>query len=313
MEKITDLQHFTSAKPTVVTIGMFDGVHLGHQKILKKLTTSATEKGWLSTVLTFFPHPRTVLQQDQNLKLIHTLEEKIQMLENCGIEQLIIHPFDTNFAQLDAEIFVKTILVDKLRAQKVIIGYDHRFGKGRTANIEDLKDFGKKYNFEVEEISAAEIDQVSISSTKIRKALEMGDVEKAKAYIGSPYLLTGTVVHGMKIGRTLGYPTANIQIEESYKLIPKEGVYIVYALINQQKTYGMMSIGNNPTIPNKGKSIEVYFFDFNKDLYNQKIQLYLLKRIRDEQRFESLPDLKAQIRSDEQFALNYIDSKEIKH
>ena len=299
MREITDITTFTTQQPTVLTIGTFDGVHLGHQKIIERVVATARQEGLLATIFTFFPHPRMVVQHDKSLKLIHTLEEKKQLLQRLGVDLLVVQPFNEAFAQLTAEEFVSTILVQHLNVKKVIIGYDHRFGRNRTANINDMRLFGEKYGFAVEEISVQEVDEVSVSSTKIREALNKGDVTTAEHYLGTPYSLTGTVVHGLKLGRTLGYPTANIQVTEDYKLIPKDGVYAVYSYIGAQKVYGMMSIGKNPTIEGKGASIEVYFFDFNGDLYDRELTIYFVKYLREERKFSSVALLKKQLQEDE--------------
>ena len=299
MREITDITTFTTQQPTVLTIGTFDGVHLGHQKIIERVVTTARQEGLLATIFTFFPHPRMVVQHDKSLKLIHTLEEKKQLLQRFGVDLLVVQPFNEAFAQLTAEEFVSTILVQHLNVKKVIIGYDHRFGRNRTANINDMRLFGEKYGFAVEEISVQEVDEVSVSSTKIREALNKGDVTTAEHYLGTPYSLTGTVVHGLKLGRTLGYPTANIQVTEDYKLIPKDGVYAVYSYIDERKVYGMMSIGKNPTIEGKGASIEVYIFDFNGDLYDRELTIYFVKYLREERKFSSVALLKKQLQDDE--------------
>jgi len=299
VREITDITTFTTQQPTVLTIGTFDGVHLGHQKIIEKVVATARQEGLLATIFTFFPHPRMVVQHDKSLKLIHTLEEKKQLLQRLGVDLLVVQPFNEAFAQLTAEEFVSTILVQHLNVKKVIIGYDHRFGRNRTANINDMRLFGEKYGFAVEEISVQEVDEVSVSSTKIREALNKGDVTTAEHYLGTPYSLTGTVVHGLKLGRTLGYPTANIQVTEDYKLIPKDGVYAVYSYIGARKVYGMMSIGKNPTIEGKGASIEVYFFDFNSDLYDQKLTIEFVQYLREEQKFATIDLLKKQLQDDE--------------
>ena len=299
MREITDITTFTTQQPTVLTIGTFDGVHLGHQKIVERVVTIARQEGLLATVFTFFPHPRMVVQHDKGLKLIHTLEEKKQLLQQLGVDLLVVQPFNEAFAQLTAEEFVSTILVEHLNVKKVIIGYDHRFGRNRTANIDDMRLFGKKYGFAVEEISVQEVDEVSVSSTKIREALNKGDVTTAEHYLGTPYSLTGRVVHGLKLGRTLGYPTANIQVTEDYKLIPKDGVYAVYSYIDGRKVYGMMSIGKNPTIEGKGASIEIYFFDFNSNLYDQKLTIEFVQYLREEQKFATIDLLKKQLQDDE--------------
>ena len=310
MKIFHSINEFHSDKKTIVTLGTFDGVHLGHAAILKKLTQNMHNGTFESTVLTFFPHPRMVLQGKSDLKLLNTINEKIELLEKIGIDNLIIHPFDEKFAELDAEAFVSTILVDQLRVQKIIIGYDHRFGKNRTANIDDLINFGNQYGFEVEQISAQEIDEISISSTKIRTALEEGDIQLANEYLGYSYFLSGTVVKGKQLGRTIGFPTANISLEEDYKLVPQNGVYVVHAEIDGKTIYGMMNIGFNPTVQGKKKTIEVHLFDFDYDIYNRKIQVAFLQRIRSEKKFESVEVLKEQLKKDEAFSLHYLNQIE---
>jgi riboflavin kinase/FMN adenylyltransferase len=306
------INEFHSDKKTIVTIGTFDGVHLGHAAILKKLTQNTQNETFESTVLTFFPHPRMVLQGKSDLKLLNTINEKIELLEKIGIDNLIIHPFDEKFAELNADAFVSKILVDHLRVQKIIIGYDHRFGKNRTANINDLISFGAQYGFEVEQISAQEIDEISISSTKIRTALEEGDIQLANEYLGYSYFLSGTVVKGKQLGRTIGFPTANISLEEDYKLVPQNGVYIVQAEIDSKTIYGMMNIGFNPTVQGKQKTIEVHLFDFETDIYNRKIQVGILQRIRSEKKFESIELLTKQLDEDRSFSRNYLQNLENK-
>lgn len=310
MKIFHSINEFHSDKKTIVTLGTFDGVHLGHAAILKKLTQNTQNETFESTVLTFFPHPRMVLQGKSDLKLLNTINEKIELLEKIGIDNLIIHPFDEKFAELDAEAFVSTILVDQLRVQKIIIGYDHRFGKNRTANIDDLISFGTQYGFEVEQISAQEIDEISISSTKIRTALEEGDIQLANEYLGYRYFLSGTVVKGKQLGRTIGFPTANISLEEDYKLVPQNGVYVVRAEIDGKTIYGMMNIGFNPTVQGKKKTIEVHLFDFDSDIYNRKIQVAILQRIRSEKKFESVEVLKDQLNKDKTFSLDYLNQIE---
>ncbi|MGW9684985.1 bifunctional riboflavin kinase/FAD synthetase [Flagellimonas sp. 2504JD1-5] len=288
---------------TAVTIGTFDGVHLGHAKILERLINNAKNEGLKSTVLTFFPHPRMVLQKDTDIKLLNTLDEKIQILDAMGLDYLIIHPFTKDFSRLSATEFVRDILVNSLKTKKIIIGYDHRFGRNRNANIQDLIAFGNTLDFEVEEIPAQEIDEVSVSSTKIRNALLDGDIATANSYLTYPYMLTGTIKKGKGLGKQFGFPTANLHIAEDYKLIPKNGVYVVRSLINGNKHYGMMNIGFNPTVSGTEKSIEVNFFEFEGDLYNKKIQVNILHRIRDEHKFDSVKELQAQLKQDKKQSL----------
>lgn len=261
-----------------------------------------------SVVLTFFPHPRMVLQADSDIKLLNTVDEKIILLEKAGIDNVIIHPFSQEFSRLTAEEFVKTILVDKLNIQKIIIGHDHRFGRNRTANIDDLIQFGEKYDFDVEQISAQEINEIAISSTKIRNAIIDGAIALAKNYLGYNYFFSGTVVSGKQLGRTIGFPTANIEIDETYKLIPKNGVYIVKSYYNNKDIFGMMNIGNRPTVNGDHQTIEVNFFDFDENIYGQKLTITLLNRIRDEQKFASVDDLKMQLNEDKATSLQFIQN-----
>ncbi len=308
MKVYNSLSSFNNHKKTIVTIGTFDGVHIGHKKVLEKLHNSAIEKNAESVLLTFFPHPRMVLQQDLNIKLLNTIEEKKDVISKFGLDHLIIHPFDMEFSRLTAEEFVKDILVDQLNLCKIIIGHDHRFGRNRTATIDDLIQFGEKYNFEVEQITAKEIDEIAISSTKIRNALLEGDVSTANSYLGYSYSITGTIIEGKKIGRSINFPTANIKVSEEYKLIPKNGVYIVSIELNNKLYYGMMNIGTNPTISKGNQSIEVHIFDFNESVYDQNIKVNFLDRIRDERKHESLEELKLQLEKDKNTSLLKIKS-----
>ena len=291
-----------------MTIGTFDGVHIGHKSILDRLKNETNNGEFLSLVLTFFPHPRMVLNQDSSIKLLNTIEEKTTLLECYGIDALIIHPFDAAFSNLTAEEFVKSVLVNQLNVQKIIIGHDHRFGKNRTANIDDLINFGQKYNFNVEQIGAQEIDEIAISSTKIRKALLEGNITLANQFLGYSYFFSGKVIEGKKIGRTLGFPTANIEINENYKLLPKNGAYVISCNIDSSIYYGMMNIGNNPTIGNNEQSIEVHFFELNKNLYNENLEISILYYLRYEQKFSTIEDLKMQLEKDKNYSLNFINN-----
>lgn len=308
MKIVHSIQAYTSAKPTIVTIGTFDGVHLGHKKIIEQITAKAKELHCESLVLTFFPHPRAVLQEGTEMKQLSTLDEKITLLKQSGIDHLVIHPFDKEFSRLTAEAFVKEVLVDTFNLKKIIIGYDHRFGRNRTANIDDLIAFGLAYDFEVAQISAEEINAVAISSTKIRTALEGGNVGLANEYLGYEYSLTGTVARGQQLGRTLGYPTANIVVKEDYKLIPQNGVYVAKSEIAGKTVYGMMNIGTRPTVDGTSQTIEIYFFDLNQDLYDQTLTVSFLHRMRAEQKFESLDALKNQLALDKSTALSFIET-----
>ena len=297
----SSIHDFSTSKKTVFTLGTFDGVHVGHTKIIERLLNASSDDEQ-SLVLTFFPHPRMVLQEESDIKLLNTIEERTKLLEKAGLQNLIIHPFDQAFSRLSAEEFVKNILVDIFNIKKIIIGHDHRFGRNRTANIDDLILYGKEFDFEVEQISAQEIDEVSISSTKIRNALNEGKIALANEYLGYNYLFSGTVIHGKKLGRTIGFPTANLKIEESYKLIPAIGVYAVKCTVGTKTVNGMLNIGTNPTVDGQNTSIEVHLFDFQEDLYDKKITVELIKRIRDEQKFASVEELKQQLHKDKVFA-----------
>jgi riboflavin kinase/FMN adenylyltransferase len=306
MCKVKNIENYNNSEPTVVTIGTFDGVHIGHQKIIKRLINTGKFQELKSVILTFFPHPRMVLQKDSNIKLINTIDERYTILDALGLDYLLIKKFTKEFSRLSAEDFVKQILVEKLHAKKVIIGYDHRFGRNRNADINDLKIFGETYGFDVEEISAQDINDVAVSSTKIRKALNEGNITKANNFLGYNFMLTGMVVKGKGLGKKIAYPTANIYIEEDYKIIPKQGSYIVSSVINDKAIYGMMNIGMNPTVNGNTQTIEVHFFNFDQDIYGKKIQIDLLQRIRDEEKFESVDTLKIQLAKDKKTALSYI-------
>lgn len=303
------INDFSSSKKTILTLGTFDGVHVGHKKILEKLTQNTENSKYESLVLTFFPHPRMVLQEQSEIKLLNTISEKIALLDKTGIENLIIHPFDETFSRLTAEDFVETVLVEKLNIQKIIIGHDHRFGRNRTANIDDLIEFGHKYGFEVEQISVQEINAISVSSTKIRQALSEGDMNLANKYLDYEYCITGNVVKGKQLGRTIGFPTANLKITEDYKLIPKKGVYIVKSTIDNKLVNGIMNIGLNPTVQGQNLTLEVHFLDFEGDLYNKNLTVTLLKYLRPEHKFDSLEQLTTQLKKDKSIALAYFNKR----
>lgn len=297
-----------SSKGSVVTIGTFDGVHVGHQKILQKLILRAKEHDLKSVVLTLFPHPRMVLNKDSDLQLLLTIEERKNQLKRLGIDEVVIMPFTKTFSNLSPLEYVENILLNELNAKHVIIGYDHKFGKNRSADISDLRTFGVQFGFEVEEISALEVESVAVSSTKIRRALLQGDIKTANTYLGYPYYLTGKVVKGKGIGRTLDFPTANIHVEETYKLIPANGVYVVKTDLKGYEVFGMMNIGTKPTVDGTQQSIEVHWFDVDENLYGISFKIELLERLRDERKFESLETLKNQLKKDQQQALEFINN-----
>jgi riboflavin kinase / FMN adenylyltransferase len=298
---------FHSKEQTFVTIGTFDGVHYGHQKIIEKLVAEAKKASKKSVLLTFFPHPRMVLQKDASLELINTIEERAYLLEKTGLDYLIIHPFSKEFSRTTALEFVRDILVNQLNISKLIIGYDHHFGKNREGNITQLTEYSHLYDFTVEEIPVQDIDDVSVSSTKIRRALHAGNLKTANNYLGYYFMLNGNVVNGKKLGGKIGYPTANIDVKETYKLIPKTGVYVVKSTIEKNTVFGMMNIGNRPTVNGNHQTIEVHFFDFNQDLYDKNLTIELLYFLRDEQKFDSVDLLIHQLKKDEQTARDYIE------
>ena len=306
MNTIDFFDDYKAENPSAITIGTFDGVHLGHKKIIDNLIEKAD--GLSTTLLTFFPHPRMVLQQDSNIKLINTIDERIQLLETTGLDTLIVYPFNKDFSRLKARDFVRDLLIEQLQLKKIIIGYDHRFGRNRTANINDLREFGAAFDFKVEEIQAKEIDEVTISSTKIRIALSEGNIMIANSYLGYEFMLTGTVIAGKGLGNQIGFPTANIHIKETYKLIPRQGVYFVKSVIDGKTIFGMMNIGTNPTVKGKKQTIEVHFFDFDQDLYNKKIQVQLIKRLREEQKFNSIEKLQEQLKKDKVTSVSLIQN-----
>lgn len=310
MKEYSSASSYNNTRPSAVTIGTFDGVHLGHRAILERLVKTATDENLDSVLLTFFPHPRMVLQKDVQLKLINTIDERKELIKKTGLDQLVIHPFTKEFSRLTALQFVRDILVNCLNVKKIIIGYDHRFGRNRNATIEDLKEFGITYDFEVIEITAQELDEVAISSSKIRRALENGHIKTANSYLGYLFMLNGTIVKGKGIGKTLDFPTANLQVEENYKIIPKNGVYVVQTNISGERVFGITNIGTNPTFGGSVKTIETYFLDFNEILYDKFLKLEFLKRIRDEVNFETSDNLKEAIKKDESFAREYIKSNE---
>jgi len=303
---IRSIAAFNSSEKTIVTIGTFDGIHIGHQKILKDLIRTAKKENKKSVLLTFFPHPRMVLQKDVSIRLINTIEEKSSLLEKMGLDYLIIHPFSQEFSRLSALDFVRNILANQLNTSRLIIGYDHHFGKNREGNIHQLREYSLLYDFEVEEIPAQDIDNVSVSSTKIRTALKEGRLKTANNYLGYNYMLNGTIVNGKKLGGKIGFPTANLDIKEPYKLIPKTGVYVIKTIINAVLYTGMMNIGFNPTVKGKYQTIEAHLFDFNKDLYDRKVTIELLFFLREEQKFNSIEDLIIQLNLDKVNALFYL-------
>ena len=301
-------QNFRIEKPSIVTIGTFDGVHLGHQKILDRLHNLKQTLNLSTVVLTFTPHPRKVLfPQQKDLKLITLVEEKLELLKKNNVDVSVVYPFDIAFSQLDAEEYIKTILVKQLNVKHLVIGYDHKFGKNREGSIDTLKQFSQKYNFTVEEISAKDIDNINISSSKIRHAIDEGNVELATVFLGHNFFINAQVVKGKKLGNTIGYPTANLKLDDTDKLIPKIGVYFVEAVFENSNYYGMMNVGTNPTVTDDlSVKLEVNIFEFNQDIYGKRIKIKFVKRIRDEEKFSNLNELIKQLHLDKETCLALI-------
>ena len=300
MNVVNGIENYKDNSKSILTIGTFDGVHLGHQKIITSLVSKAKQKSLQANILTFFPHPRMVLQKESNLKLIDTLEEKQNLLSELGIDNLIIQPFSKEFSKLTAIEFTRDVLVNELGMSALMIGYDHRFGKNREASVEDLIKYGQSYNFEVTVIPAQDISSITVSSTKIRDAIKISNFKKVNQFLGRPYELNGKVIKGNGVGRTIKYPTANIEIKETYKLIPTKGVYLVKIYLGENEFSGMMNIGNRPTINGLNQTIEVHIFAFDKDIYGKNLKVCFLKKIRKEKKFDSLPSLKSQLKKDEE-------------
>jgi riboflavin kinase / FMN adenylyltransferase len=302
-----DLDDFTQLKNAVVTSGTFDGVHVGHQKILSRLKEVAEKNNGETVVITFWPHPRLVLYpQDNTLKLLNTFEEKAELLKEQGIAHLLRIPFTKEFSNLSSEDFITNILVNTIGTKKLVIGYDHRFGHNREGSFEELKINGPKYGFDVEEIPQQDVDHVAVSSTKIRKAIDEGDVTTANHFLGRPYPITGRVVKGDRLGRLIGFPTANLDIDTHYKLIPADGIYAV-TVCHETKLYkGMLYIGYRPTVGGEIKSIEVNIFDFDKDIYGESLTIKFLHMIRSDAKFNDLEDLKIQLQQDKENALKLL-------
>lgn len=311
MKVYTDFEEVGNIPNAVLTIGTFDGVHVGHQKIIQQINEEAAKIGGESVLFTFFPHPRMVISPDSHgLKLIQTQAEKIENLERLGLDNLIIFPFTKEFAAVTATEFVSEYLVKKLNVHTIVVGYDHQFGKNREGSLAHLEALSNELHFQVIEIPAHEIDEVNVSSTKIRQAIESGDIETANVYLNEPFQLTGEVVKGQQLGRTIGFPTANIEIQDSLKIIPAIGVYAIRVeLENGSFYYGMMNIGVRPTVTEeKVIKLEAFLFDFSGDLYNQKIKVHLFKRIRGEHRFQSIDILRNQLQEDENTIRNYFSA-----
>jgi riboflavin kinase/FMN adenylyltransferase len=294
---ISELSQVTNS---IVTIGTFDGVHLGHQKIIKRLVELKQKQGGEIVLFTFDPHPRKILFPEQkDLKLITTTEEKCDILKQFGVDNVLVYPFTKEFSKMQAQDYISNIIDRGLKTKTLVIGYDHRFGSNREGNIETLKELSKVYNFVVEEIPAQEINQLNVSSTRIRKAIEAGEIQTANDFLGYTFFITGKVVKGKQLGRTIGYPTANLLIEDNDKLIPKIGVYAVNVVLNNLSYKGMLNIGTNPTTDADNRvKIEVNIFDFDKDIYGKTLKVEFVKWIRNEEKFANLGELKQALAND---------------
>ncbi|UOE50142.1 bifunctional riboflavin kinase/FAD synthetase [Mucilaginibacter sp. SMC90] len=305
MRVYNNIDEFTAVNNAVVTIGTFDGVHIGHRKIISGIKELAESTGGETVILTFFPHPRMILHpEDESLKLITTIAEKAELMDQLGVDHLIITPFSRDFSNQSAESYIRDVLVNKIGTKKIVIGYDHRFGKDRKGGLEDLQRLGPVYGFDVVEIPEQDINEVAISSTRIRNALLSGDIDLANAFLGYPFFITGKVVRGDQIGRQIGYPTANIVVEEKYKLIPGDGIFAVTVIVSDQKYKGMAYIGSRPTVNGLTRNIEVNIFDFNEEIYNQTIRMEFHHYIRGDVKFSSLDELKVQLAQDKVDVLN---------
>ncbi|MBD1397599.1 bifunctional riboflavin kinase/FAD synthetase [Pontibacter sp. JH31] len=299
MEVIRDIADFPKLSFPVVTSGTFDGVHVGHQKILQRVKERARQSNGQSVVITYWPHPRLVLfPEDNDLKLLSTIEERIEQLRSFGIDYLLIIPFTKDFSRLSSRSFIADVLVKALHTKVLVIGYDHRFGKNREGSFEHLKARSAHYGFEVEEIPRQDVDDIGVSSTKIRRAIESGDIPTANRYLGHTYSLTSTVVEGNKLGRTIGYPTANLALPAPHKLIPANGVYAVWVKLENERLPGMMNIGTRPTVSGSHLTLEVHILNFDRDIYGHTLTVEFVEMLRQEKKFEGLEYLKAQLAKD---------------
>ena len=307
MRVFDHIDDFEKPDYSVVTIGTFDGVHIGHQTILKRLVADAKKNNGKSILITFWPHPRFILKKDDDkLKLLSTFAEKVKLLEEIGVDYILKIAFTPEFSNLSADQFVQDILVNKAGTNHLFIGYDHHFGNNREGNIQFLQENSAKYGFQVNEISKQEIDHVGVSSTKIRSALETGEIHLANSLLGRNYSITGKVVDGNKKGRSIGFPTANIEISEKYKLLPADGAYAIRALVKGQTFQGMLNIGFKPTVNGTSRSIEAHLFNFGEDIYGEEITVEFIKSLRKEMKFASIDDLKNQLKIDKEAALKIL-------
>lgn len=308
MKVFKNISEIKNLKGSVITIGTFDGVHLGHQKIIKRLNEIKEKSGLQTFIFTFDPHPRKVLFPEQkDLKLITNTSEKLELLAQFGIDNVLVFPFSKEFSQMPPHQYISEIICSRLNTKYIVIGYDHRFGANREGSIETFKELSVEFDFIVEEISAQEINQLNVSSTRIRKAIDEGDIKTANDFLGYPFFISGIVVGGKKLGRTIGYPTANIKIEDSDKLIPKIGVYAVRVTHNHKTYNGMLNVGYNPTTDSDNAiKVEVNIFNFDLEIYDETIKVEFIERIRDEEKFANLEELKIALAFDKQKVLDLL-------
>lgn len=304
------IENLTPLKHAVVTSGTFDGVHFGHQKILKRVFEAAKREKGESVVITFWPHPRLILYPNHGdgLKLLNTFEEKAKLIEQQGIDHLVTIPFTKEFSQLTSQEFIQQILIEKIGTKHLIIGYDHKFGKNREGSFDYLMANSQKFGFEIEEIPRQDLEDVGVSSTLIRKNLEQGKVEISNTYLGRLYCTSGTVIHGDALGRKIGFPTANIQLNNPHKLIPADGVYVVKSVIKGKTHNGMVNIGYRPTVDGQMHTIEAHIFDFNETIYDENIEIQFVKMLRKEVKFNNIDELKTQLTKDKELAIEILNS-----
>ncbi len=301
MQIFHDLDKIEKDEKTVITLGTFDGIHLGHRKIIEMLVNKSTALGGRNILVTFNPHPRSVLIKDKKVRLLTTLDEKVPMLESLGVHNLLVVNFTEEFSQKTSYEFVKEYFVDKIGLNEIVIGYDHHFGKGRDGNVEALRKMGEEFGFKVSSVDAVCVDEITVSSTKIRNALSEGEIPLANKLLARRYSFCGKVVRGDKRGRDLGFPTANIEDFGDDKFLPKIGIYLVEINVEKKDFYGLMSIGRRPTFYESGDvTTEVYIMDFSKEIYGQKVVVSIIERIRNEEKFSSVDELIAQMKKDEE-------------
>ena len=307
MKVFTSIPDYPFENKSIVTIGTFDGVHLGHRVILRRMKEIAKKTKGKSVLLTFSPHPRHVLHKDnQDMKLITTLQEKQDLINQAGLDNLVIHEFTKKFSRIKPVNFVRDILVEQLNVHTLVIGYDHHFGRNREGSIQELTTLADLYEFNIEKIDPQYFEDVTVSSSKIRKLIEKGEMVKAKQYLGYEFMLNGKVIKGNSLGKTINFPTANIVVEDKWKILPADGVYAVKIVLEAKEYKGMMNIGQKPTVDGNGKSLEVNIFDFNQDIYGKGIEIRFVKRIRDERKFEDLQALKKQLLIDKNKAIQIL-------